>query len=94
MEMPLPGVITVVKEINEPRLPSLKGMMRAKKAEVPMWTADDLGLDKNKIGLAGSPTQVISIFSPERIHKSEILQGSIEEQAKQLVEKLKETKVV
>jgi electron transfer flavoprotein beta subunit len=37
--MPLPALITVVKEINEPRLPSLKGMMRAKKAAVPVWTA-------------------------------------------------------
>lgn len=89
MEMPLPGLITVVKEINEPRLPSLKGMMKAKKTEIPVWTANDLAVDKRQVGLAGSPTQVIRIFTPERTRQSEILPGRIESQVEQLVEKLR-----
>lgn len=94
MEMPLPGLITVVKEINEPRLPSLKGMMKAKKTEIPVWTANDLAVDKRQVGLAGSPTQVIRIFTPERTRQSEILPGRIESQVEQLVEKLRETRIV
>ena len=65
IEMTLPAVLTVVKEINIPRLPSLRGKRNAKKAELKIWTANDLGLNENDIGLNGSPTQVVKIFSPE-----------------------------
>jgi len=94
LEMPLPGLITVVKEINEPRLPSLKAMFKAKNMDIPIWTADDLVLEKDKVGLSGSPTKVIRIFTPERNRENLILQGSLEEQAKQLVEELRRIGVV
>ncbi len=88
IEMPLPAVITVVKEINEPRLPSLKGMMRSKKAEIPVWTASDIGADENLCGLAGSPTQVVETFVPVHNVNSEMIEGEPAEQAKKLAEKL------
>lgn len=88
IEMPLPAVITVVKEINDPRLPSFKGMMRAKKAEVSVWTADDIAADQRLLGLKGSPTQVVSTFIPEHNVNSEMIDGKPEEQAKKLVDKL------
>jgi electron transfer flavoprotein beta subunit len=53
IETPLPALLTVVKEINEPRLPSLKGMMRAKQAKFTLWTQKELNLDPQKIGLCG-----------------------------------------
>ena len=90
IELPLPAVITVVKEINEPRLPSLKGMMRAKKAEVSILTADDIGADKEKCGLKGSPTQVVKTFVPIHDVKGEIFEGTPQEQAQKLAEKLME----
>ncbi len=64
LQVPLPCLITTVKELNEPRLPSLRGKMAAKKAEIPVWTFADLKLDEKDIGLAGSPTQVLKIFPP------------------------------
>ncbi len=88
IEMPLPAVITVVKEINEPRLPSIKGMMRAKKAVVTVWTADDIEADKNLCGLKGSPTQVVKTFVPVHEVQSEMFTGTPEEQAKGLADKL------
>jgi len=88
IEMPLPTAITVVKEINVPRLPSLRGSMKAKTIEIPTWTAEDIGADVNRAGLAGSPTRVVKIFFPRRTHQSEMLQGSPEEQVQQLVDKL------
>ena len=88
IELSLPAVITVVKEINEPRLPSLKGMMKAKKASVTVWTADDLSADKDKCGLKGSPTQVIKTFVPVHDVTSEMIEGTAEEQAKKLADKL------
>ncbi len=90
METSLPAVITVVKEINVPRLPSLRGSMKAKTAQIPVWTAEDIGAEPDKAGIAGSPTRVVKIFFPQRTHASEMLQGSPKEQVDQLVAKLGE----
>ncbi len=94
IEMPLPALITVVKEINEPRLPSLKGMMRAKKAEITSWTAKDLSAEPANIGLTGSPTQVMKIFSPPQRPGGEMILGEVEEQAEKLVNRVRELKIV
>ncbi len=90
IETPLPCLITVVKEINEPRLPSLKGKMRAKKAEITTWTAKDIEADPERIGLAGSPTQVIKIFSPAPRKGGQMLEGPTEEVVDKLANILKE----
>lgn len=87
---PLPCLVTVVKEINEPRLPSLKGKMAAKKAEILKWTAADVQADPNKVGLTGSPTKVVKIFTPPPRAGGEILRSEPEEAVPALVEKLKD----
>lgn len=89
IEAPLPVLFTVVKEINEPRLPSLKGMMRAKSAKITVWTQKELNLDPQAIGLCGSPTQVVKIFTPPQRAGSQILSGDKEKIAAKLVELLK-----
>lgn len=95
VETPLPAVITVVKQINEPRLPSLKGMMKAKKTEIKPLTAQDIDADLKNIGLNGSPTQVIKIFTPPPKGGGEILNGeSAEEIADRLISKLRERKII
>ena len=94
IEMALPALITVVKEINEPRLPSLKGMLKAKKADIPVWNIEKLGGDTGKLGLNGSPTQVIRIFTPKPRAGGEMLEGSVEEQVSTLIAGLKETKLI
>jgi electron transfer flavoprotein beta subunit len=88
IETALPAVITVVKEINVPRLPSLRGSMKAKTAKIPLWTAADIGAEPDKAGIPGSPTRVVKIFYPKRTHKSEMLQGTLEQQIEKLVERL------
>ena len=94
VETPLPGVITVVKEINVPRLPSLRGLTRAKSATIPTWTASDLSVDKNMVGLSGSATTVIKVFFPQRVHQGEMLEGSPEIQVESLIEKLREIRMI
>jgi electron transfer flavoprotein beta subunit len=89
IETPLPCVLTVVKEINEPRLPSLKGKMRAKKATIPTWTAKDVNCDEKQIGLEGSPTRVVKIFTPPPRQGGQMLDGDAEEVTETLVETLK-----
>ena len=83
-----PVLLTVVKDLNEPRVPSLKGKMKSKKAEIEMLTAEDVGADASCIGLAGSPTQVVDVFPPPPRGELAILTGNIDEQIEQLVGKL------
>jgi electron transfer flavoprotein beta subunit len=94
VETSLPALITVVKEINEPRVPSLKGKMKAKNLKVTAWTAKDIGADGEKIGLKGSPTQVVRIFPPMPRGQREILSGSIEDQVATVANKLKEQSLI
>ena len=89
IESPLPCLITVVKEINEPRLPSLKGKMKAKKVEIQKWETKDLDVDPDLIGLNGSPTKVVRIFTPPPRKGGQILQGDAKEVSGKLVELLK-----
>jgi len=91
IDSPLPCVLTTVKEINEPRLPSLKGKMAARKAVIPTWSADDIGADTANIGLDGSPTKVVKIFSPPKRAGGEMLTGEPEEIVDKLVQALKDT---
>ena len=89
LRLPLPALITVVKDINEPRVASLKGKMKAKKAAIVQFSAADIGADPRCIGLAGSPTQVVRVFSPEPRGDRKIFSGSVAEQVDQLVACLK-----
>ncbi len=87
IEMPLPGLITVVKEINTPRMASLKGKMKAKTAKIISIDANALNVDSNKLGLKGSPTQVLRSFVPERKTGGEKISGEVPT----LVEKIHST---
>lgn len=89
VESSLPVLLTVVKEINEPRLPSLKGKMAAKKAEIKKWNHLDIMADENNIGLKGSPTQVKNIFTPEAKSERKIFEGTPEEQVEALIQELR-----
>ncbi len=87
---PLPCLLTVVKEINEPRIPSLKGKLAAKKAQITVWKSADLGCEAASLGLDGSPTKVVKIFSPPPRAGGEILKGELEEIVPRLAAKLKD----
>lgn len=84
LRVALPALLTVVKEINEPRIPSLKGKMRAKQAVIKRLDAAAIGADPACLGLAGSPTKVFKVFAPELRGDRTMLAGAIHEQASQL----------
>ncbi len=90
IETPIPVLLTVVKEINEPRLPSLRGMMKAKSAKIIIYGQKDLNLDPQQIGLCGSPTQVVKIFTPPQRSGGQMLKGEVSEIAGQLAGFLKD----
>lgn len=90
VQMNLPAVISVVKEINNPRLPSLRGKKNAKSAQLQVWNCDDLGLDEKETGLNGSPTQVMNIFSPHHEKQVEKFAGETDEAVELIVKRLHE----
>jgi len=84
LEMPLPGLFTVVREINDPRVPSLKGKMRAKKLEINTMTGADIDADPACLGLSGSPTQVVKVFSPQFNREKTMIEGDLDQQVEGL----------
>lgn len=90
VEVELPALITVVKEINEPRVPSFKAKLRAKKEPVTVWGLSDLGFQPEEVGLAGSFTQVVKVFPPPARGASETWEGPAPELAGRLWRRLKE----
>ncbi len=93
VETPLPAVISVVKEINEPRLPSLKGKMKSKSAQAETWGAGDLGLDTGTLG-PNSHTKHGTVTPPPPRKKGEMIEGDAATVANTLFEKLREEKVI
>jgi electron transfer flavoprotein beta subunit len=90
VEARLPAMISVVRELNHPRYPTVPMRLAAADAGVTVWDNSVLGLDVQTIGLKGSPTWVSRIFSPER-DKGEIIGDGVndpEGTARLLVEKL------
>ena len=85
LKVELPVLMTVVKELNEPRLPSLESWIAARKADIQTWSAGDIGAEDSKIGLAGSPTRVIRIHTPDRRKETKILGDDPAEAANSLV---------
>ena len=89
VESTLPVLLTVVKELNEPRIPSLRGKMAAKKAVIQKWGSPDIAADEGNLGIKGSPTQVKNIFTPEPRSDKRMLEGAPEEQVEALIQGLR-----
>lgn len=95
IEVKLPLMVSVVKSINEPRYPTVKGTMKANRTEIPVWTAADLDVDEQRLGLKGSPTQVRKIFTPPHRTQGVLIQkDTAREAVTELINKLTEAKIV
>jgi electron transfer flavoprotein beta subunit len=91
----LPVVISVVKEINEPRYPSFMGIRKASRATIPVWTGSDIGLGSESVAEASNVDWSGIYQLPARDTSVEIIEAdSAEEQAKILVDRLFEEKVI
>ena len=95
IKLSLPACVSTVKEINEPRLPSLKGKMAAKKAVFPKWTAADLGLQPAQVGAAGAGSVVVkAALPPARPAGLKVEGATAAEKAVKLVDILVERKLI
>ncbi|MFW6189083.1 MAG: electron transfer flavoprotein subunit beta/FixA family protein [Planctomycetota bacterium] len=89
LSAPLPAVLTVLKDLNVPRLPSLAGQMHARRCRVERWSAPDVSGDPDEFGLDGSPTRVVRVFTPPQRGECTLWEGEPEQSAARLAEALK-----
>jgi len=97
IESGFPLLITVTKDINVPRLPSLRNTLKARKAEIKIWTAADLtsNVDQSRFGAQGSPTRVYRVTIPaEEGRKGEILKGTADEAVRRVADAFEERRIL
>jgi electron transfer flavoprotein beta subunit len=95
VETPLPVVVTVSNEIGEPRYPTIKGIMAAKKKEPLIWKPADISIDTAQTGAAGRRVKLNRLFQPVYEGKCEFVEGeNPEDIGTNLALKLRATKVI
>lgn len=95
LKVKLPCVLTAIKELNTPRYMSVPGILKAAKAEIKVWNAEDIGVDKTTVGLKASPTNVFRSFTPKPKGKGVTVQGDTpKELAANLLEDLRKKHII
>jgi len=94
VQIKLPAVLTVSRELNTPRTLSFSGIIKARKKEIATWGLNQLGLPEETVGQKGSPTIVSNLDSLTSRRTVEIISGTREEKAEQLVKKLADAGVM
>ena len=89
LKVPLPAVLTVLKDLNLPRFPSLVSQMTARRCAVERWGPAEVGGDPAQFGLAGSPTRVVKVFTPPPRGACVVWEGEPEQTAARLAQALK-----
>ncbi|MBI4296586.1 MAG: electron transfer flavoprotein subunit beta/FixA family protein [Chloroflexi bacterium] len=95
VEVGLPAVVTVSNELGQPRYPTIKGIMMAKKKEPVVWKPADIGVDSSQIGAAGRHARLVKLFQPVQEGKVQLITADTpEEAAARLALKLREDKLL
>jgi electron transfer flavoprotein beta subunit len=94
IEIPMPALLTCIKDLNDPRYPPISGIQRAVQCDIPIWSAEDVGADPEKIGLKGSPTMVAKTFTPEPACRGECIGGTCEDVVQQIMDRLHEINIL
>jgi electron transfer flavoprotein beta subunit len=94
----MPVVLTVVKEIACPRLPTLRGKQRAKKTDIPTWGPETIEAKDEWLGLHGSPTRVVKIDKPSVARQGELIHAKdpegVEEAASRIIDYLRDQRFI
>ncbi len=88
VEVEKPTLITVVKEINFPRLPTLDGKIRSKNVEIPVWGPEDIKALPENLGLKGSPTRVVRISKPKVSRDGEKYTPKTDQEMEEVVDRI------
>jgi electron transfer flavoprotein beta subunit len=90
LELPTPALLTVVKEVAAPRLPTLRGKKKSMTAEMPLFNAENMELDPASLGLKGSPTKVVKIETPKVTRGGTVVRATDEGSVRKAVDQLME----
>ncbi len=91
VETPLPALITVSSELGQPRYPTIRGIMAAKKKEPLVWKPADIGVESSQVGAAGRRSRLVKLFPPVRESQCQLIEGETpEEAAANLAQKLRQ----
>jgi electron transfer flavoprotein beta subunit len=88
LSMPFPCLITVVKEIASPRLPTLRGKMNSRQLQIPVFNTENMVLEPTALGLKGSPTKVVKIDRPKVTRSGRLVRAEDDEQVASAVDQL------
>ncbi len=88
VEVRLPALLTVTRELNRPKALSFSGILKARKKIIEQWDLGALGVPAELLGAKGSPTIVSEMAPLDNKRSVELLQGDMEEKAEQLVSRL------
>lgn len=88
IEVEKPTLLTVVKEINFPRLPTLNGKIRSKNVEIPVWGPEEIDAEMENLGLKGSPTRVVKISKPKVSRDGEMFIPKNEKEMEEAVDRI------
>ncbi len=94
VEAPLPALITCQKGLNEPRYPSLPGIMKAKQKPLEVWNRDRLGFAPEAVGAAGSKLRVVRMEPPPPRQAGQVIPGDAATAVTELVRLLHEVEKV
>lgn len=95
LKLKTPCVLTAIKELNTPRYMSIRGILKGAKADIKVWNADDIGVDKTVVGLKASPTNVFRSFTPKPKGQGVSVEGdTAKELAGNLIGALKEKHII
>lgn len=95
LKVKTPCVLTAIKDLNTPRYMSIRGILKGAKADIKVWNADDIGVDKTVVGLKASPTNVFRSFTPKPKGQGVFVAGdTAKELAGNLIDALKEKHVI
>lgn len=88
VETTMPCLLTAIKDLNDPRYPSVGGIFDAYEKDVKVWGINEVPIDTAKAGLKGSPTNVFKTFTPEPKGAGMMLEGADKETVKDLIARL------
>jgi electron transfer flavoprotein beta subunit len=95
IEMPLPAVLGISNEINQPRYPTLKGIMASGKVPIPVWSAADLGLPPDQVGPGAQRIVLQRLYVPQRESKCEFIEGETpQELGEKLAQRLRDARLI
>lgn len=85
LNLTLPALLTIQSGINNPRYPSLPGIMKAKTKKLEKWGPSNIGMSNEEVGNKGNRREIVDLFIPESDKEAEIITGDPREAAKKLI---------